>query len=88
VYSACYLLIARNSCPILFTVNQTSVELSVGLCRSYYKLPYLQEVTGGLHEFVDSEFKVGWGESREVGELGNVYICMNRRFFVSILYWK
>ena len=37
--SVFYLLL--NSCPILLTVNP---DLWVGLCRSYYKLPYQQEL--------------------------------------------
>jgi len=48
----------------------TSVGLSVGLHRNY-KLPYQRgyiSATGGRQEFADSEFEVGWGESREMGE--------------------
>jgi len=46
----------------------TSVGLSVGLHRNY-KLPYQSgyiSATEGWHEFADSEFEVGWGESREM----------------------
>jgi len=46
----------------------TSVGLSVGLHRNY-KLPYQRRhisATGGRHEFADSKFEVGWGESREM----------------------
>jgi len=42
----------------------------VGLHRNY-KLLYQQgymyiSATGGRHEFADSEFEVGWGESKEM----------------------
>jgi len=42
MYSTYYFHVTAAQFYSLSTL--TSVELSVGLCRSYYKLPYLQQL--------------------------------------------